>query len=238
MTGLDQLTINWPSPITIDEKRTANRQVTRLLESSPESWLSESTTITPDFKKYGEFGFPRADQQGRQLLAVAVEGRFDSYFSGKPSPLLARDEKEGEKQPGDQTQSEGEPAKTKTIARQIDHSPEGARIILFSSGTFVSDAAVSIGSSVMRTNYLNTLQMIENTVDWSLEDRGLLSIRGRSHFSRTLLPMSKQAQMSWEYINYFLAGLGLAVVWLIRRALVKRAGRRYEALLQHSIGRA
>jgi ABC-2 type transport system permease protein len=238
MTGMDQLTITWPSPITIDAEQNKDRQVTRLLESSEESWLSDSTTITPDFKRYGDFGFPMGDDQQRRLLAVVVEGRFDSYFAGKPSPLLAKEPKTDDTPPNSPDQPITEPAEQGTIARQIDHSPESARIILISSGSFVSDTAVSIGSTVMRTNCLNPVQMMANAVDWSLEDRGLLSIRGRSHFSRTLLPMSKEVQMLWEYTNYSLAGLGLVVIWFIRRGMTKRAGKRYISVLQQSIGRA
>ena len=59
------------------------------------------------------------------------------------------------------------------VARQIDKSPESARIILFSSNSFVNDRIISIGSSVMRSNYLGPIQLITNSVDWSLEDSGI-----------------------------------------------------------------
>ena len=70
-----------------------------------------------------------------------------------------------------------------------------------------------------------------NCIDWSLEDRDLLSIRGRGHFARTLLPMSKEARMLWEYINYGLAAFGLLTVWALRRLVRARTRRREQRLI-------
>jgi len=235
MTGLNQLTMSWPSPITVDTEKNKDRRVTRLLESSEESWLSSSTEVTPDFKAYGDFGFPMGEERGRQLVAVAVEGRFTSYFAGKPSPLAA--EKKAETPPpAGQDKQESDKAES-VITRQIDRSPESSRIIVFSSPTFASDTALSIASSTMRTSYLGPVQMMTNAADWSLEDRGLLAIRGRGHFSRTLLPMTRDTQMFWEYANYLLAAAGLLLVWLFRRNIVKKARERQLAMLQQNAGR-
>ena len=121
--------------------------------------------------------------------------------------------------------------------RQLDHSPESARIILIGSATFASDEAISISSSTMRTSYLNPVQLLTNMVDYALEDRGLLSIRGRGHFSRTLLPMSRETQMFWEYCNYGLALFGLALVWLLKRYLARQSAGRYRAVLAAIPGR-
>ncbi|MCI5143742.1 MAG: ABC transporter permease, partial [Candidatus Electrothrix sp. ATG1] len=235
-SGLQQVTMNWPSPITIDPEKNKGRKVTRLLESTEKSWLSSSTMIQPDFEAHGDLGFEVEGDQGQQLLAAVVEGGFTSYFTGKPSPLLKKDEEKAEPQqnpmqnplqnpmqnPGEQDGEE----KEELIIRQLDKSPDSARIILFASNSFLSDTVMSISSSVMRTNYLGPIQLIANTVDWSLEDRGLLSIRGRSHFSRPLDPISKNEQLFWEYLNYGLVLLGLALIWLLRLRLRKQAEAR------------
>jgi ABC-2 type transport system permease protein len=84
----------------------------------------------------------------------------------------------------------------------------------------------------MQSSYLGPVQLVANSVDWSLEDRGLLSIRGRGHFSRTLLPMTRDIRFFWEYLNYGLALLGLALVWLVRRSMRKRTKQHYLALLR------
>lgn len=235
LSGLDQMTITWSSPITIDGEKNGERQVTRLLESSPESWLSTSTVLTPDFQTYGEAGFGVSSDQASQLLAVAIEGKFSSFFAGKPSPLA---QKEDEANAETQTDTGQQEEQTPIITRQLDHSSGSARIILVGSATFASDEAISISSSTMRTSYFNPVQLLTNMVDWSLEDRGLLSIRGRGHFSRTLMPMSKEMQMFWEYCNYGLALFGLILVWLLKRYQTLQSAKRYRDVLAANIGRA
>ena len=244
-SGLQQLTMNWPSPITIDPEKNKGRKVTRLLESSEKSWVSSSNMIQPDFKTHGDLGFAVEGEQGQQLLAAAVEGGFTSYFKGKPSPLLKKDEDAAEAQQNpmqnpmqqDPMKKDGEEKEKQVISRQLDKSPDTARIILFGSNSFLSDTVLSISSSVMRTNYLGPVQLVANTVDWSLEDRGLLSIRGRSHFSRPLDPITKNGQLFWEYLNYGLVLLGLAIIWLLRLRIRKRAEARQLAFLQLETGR-
>lgn len=235
LSGINQLTMSWPSPLTIDSEKTSQRKVTRLLTSSSDSWLSDATAITPDFSAYGESGFAMGSERSSQLLAVAVEGRFESYFSGKPSPLAA--EKAEPAKPKEGAAAEGAEPQPPPISRQLDHSPESARIIVFASGTFASDIALSIASSTMQTSYLAPMQLMTNAADWSLEDRGLLSIRGRGHFSRTLLPLTREMQMVWEYGNYLLAALALVVVWFIRRQVVRRSKQRHLAILTATVGR-
>ncbi len=224
--GVDQVTMTWPSPITLDEQKNQDRKVTRLLESSDQAWSSDSMEIQPDFQMHGELGFAVGDQRGAQLLAVAVEGRFDSYFKDKPSPLVTHEEK---------ADAAAEPAegaeKESTITRVIDRSPESARIILFASRSFLTDTMLDLATSGMGTRYLKPVQLVENAIDWSLEDRGLLAIRGRAHFSRTLNPLDRESQVFWEYLNYGLPLFGLLLIGFIRRQTNKQAALRYAVVL-------
>jgi ABC-2 type transport system permease protein len=238
--GLGQLTMTWPSPIKIDQKLNKDRKVISLLRSTDKSWASDSTTVQPDYNRYGKLGFPAADKRGSQLLAVSVEGKFDSYFKDKPSPLLDSEKSGSDKNKAGATAnaSASTSASNKKvkdtpapITHLIDRSPESARIILFSSGSFLNDKMLGLASAAMGTQYTKPLQLVKNTVDWSLEDRGLLSIRGRSEFSRTLLPMDQSTRMFWEYLNYGLALFGLLIVWLIRTRINQHTKQRYAAIL-------
>ncbi len=242
--GVQQVTMNWASPLTINKEATGSRRISRLLESSAESWVSDQTVIQPDFNTYGDYGFRMGGNQEKQLLAVAMEGRFTSFFKDKPSPLLPGDTggqiTESSAIPAQQaaTGAEGEENKPdQIIARMIDISPDSARIMVFGSNAFLSDTILGIGSSVMRTTYLGPVEMMANAVDWSLEDRGLLSIRGRSHFSRMLYPLSRESQLFWEYLNYGLAALGLVLIWLIKSRIRKRKGEYHRLLLDKDQGR-
>jgi ABC-2 type transport system permease protein len=237
LAGLNQLTMNWASPIEIETEEKSNRKVTRLLESSPESWTSSATDLQPDFDLYGQMGFAPGpeEERGRKLLGVEMEGEFDSYFKDRPSPLLTEEviPSENGHTPADMAEDQ-EPV----ISRLIVKSPDSARIILFASNSFLTDTSLELGSAAMRSLYLAPTQLIVNSVDWSLEDRGLLTIRGRGHFSRPLEPMSKNEQMFWEYLNYGLALLGLLLIWGIRSISRKQTAMAYQHLLENKEGRA
>lgn len=232
VSGIDQVTLNWASPIAIDSEKNKDRKVVRLLHSSEQAWASDMTDIQPDFKAHGSLGFPAGDETGSKLLAVMVEGRFSSYFKDKPFPLA--EEKEKKSSPTDdkaKSEKASEDEKPPVIDRLIERSPESARIILFASNSFLSDTVLNLASGGMGTQYLNPVNLVKNAIDWSLEDRGLLGIRGRAHYSRTLFPLSRNAQVFWEYMNYGLAALGLFIVWLIRRWITARTRRHYRLVL-------
>ncbi len=246
VSGLNQVTLNWASPINIDQEINKERKFVPLLESSSRSWLSAETNIQPDFNSHGELGFALGDKQGKHVLGLMVEGRFTSYFKGKESPLLQKDTEadlEKNKSPGNETAvTEGEAIaeeekEEQIISRMIDKSPESARIIVFASNTFLTDTLLGIGSSVMRTDYLGPVQLAANAVDWSLEDRGLLGMRGRSHFSRPLVSLTEGMQIFVEYLNYGLALLGLLSVWLLKTFFIKQNQKRQNLLLQQNVGR-
>lgn len=209
IAGLNQVTLNWASPIKTGDKTPPGRKLYRLLKSSPGSWTSETLEIQPDLKAYPESGFPPAPagKTGTRLLGACLEGTFESYFKGKF------------------------PEK-----RVIEKSADSARIILFASNSFVSDEMIDLASAGMSTRYLNPVELMQNTVDWSLGDRELLSIRSRGQFSRTLLPLDKQSRLIFEYLNYALGLAGLGLIALVRRNLRARSRARYKAILGDSSG--
>ena len=55
-SGLPQVTINWASPIQLEDEKQQGRQVTELLRSSPGSWLSSTTDIVPRMTESGGTG--------------------------------------------------------------------------------------------------------------------------------------------------------------------------------------
>jgi ABC-2 type transport system permease protein len=225
MTGLNQLTMTWASPITVDAQLNEQRQVIKLLHSSADSWTSDSINIQPDFNQDAS-GFQRGTAEGEKTLAVAVEGEFTSFFKDKESPLIVQAEAAG-----DNNKDDAQAADQGLITRVIAKSPQSARIIVLASNTELTDTSLNLLSSGMGTRYLNPVQLVANAVDWSLEDRGLLSIRGRTHYSRTLYPLNNQAQIFWEYLNYALALLGLVAVWVLQIIARRRKQLHYQTVL-------
>ncbi|CAD7855977.1 MAG: Gliding motility-associated ABC transporter permease protein GldF / Gliding motility-associated ABC transporter substrate-binding protein GldG [Olavius algarvensis Gamma 1 endosymbiont] len=232
---LGQITLNWASPLEIDPEKNRDRRVTELLKSSAGSWTDASEDIQPDFDAHGPLGFAVGDDRGSRPLAVVVQGRFGSFFAGKPSPLLEAPE---EKTAADdealiedtaeldvsEATKEEEPAPP-AISGVVETSPPAARLILIGSSSFLTDTAISLATEATRTLYTKPLELIQNAVDWSLEDRGLLSLRGRGQYSRLLRPLTRRGQIIWEYLNYALALAGLALVYgLYRRSRSRRRG--------------
>ncbi|CAK0763389.1 Gliding motility protein GldF [Gammaproteobacteria bacterium] len=241
-SGLGQVTMNWASPIEIDHERNKDRTLTELLHSSARAWTSSSGNIQPNFSAYGRLGFPEGKSANANLLGVVVEGHFDSYFKGKPSPLLktADKSKPADAKPEGEEPSEDNPTAEKkadagkdkpVVTGKIDHSSASARLILFSSANFLSDTALELASQATGTHYLKPVQLVQNAVDWSLEDQGLLALRGRGQYSRMLLPMDRSDQMFWEYLNYALALGGLAAVYFLQRRSRTKRLHHYQTVL-------
>jgi len=159
---------------------------------------------------------PEADQYGPRALGVMLQGRFDSFFSERPHA--------GGKESGADTISSG--------AGLLQHSPESARIVLYSSNDFADDQILNAQVMASGTQYLGPVELLLNTLDWALQDDDLLRIRSRANYNRTLPAMERQGQAVIEYLNY-----GFALLWLGLLALVhwlrKRLRRqRYAARLQ------
>jgi len=221
-SGLNQLSMAWASPITIDPAKNSQRKVTELLHSSDQAWLSDSLNVMPQIDASGHSRFTPTGKRGSQLLGAISQGRFTSYFAGKESPLLASDEKAKDAK-GDKSDEKQQ----NVISSVIEHSPESARIILFSSNDFLNDRVMQLASANNGSQYLNDLQLMANTVDWSLEDQGLLSIRSRGHFNRTLPTMEHEQQLYWESGNYTVAVVMLIALASLMRYRRKQKAKRY-----------
>ena len=221
ITGaLNQLSMAWASPISIDDEKSQGRQITELLHSSDQAWRSDSLDVMPRIDSRGQASFTPGAERGRQLLGVISQGRFDSYFAGKESPLLS-DAADDEKKDGKKDDGEN------IVTSVIDHSPESARIILYASNDFLNDRVMQLAGAANGSQYLGPLQLINNSVDWALEDQGLLTIRGRGHFNRTLPPMEESTQFYWESGNYLTAVLLVAGLALIVGYHRRRKAQRY-----------
>lgn len=230
--NLGQITMNWSSPIQVNPEGQEGLTLTRLIQSSERSWTSDSVNMQPDFDAHGPLGFPKGEELGPKVLAVAVEGRFRSPFAGKPSPLLTEakadekphesaDPEAAESEDGEETDKE---AKKPVISGVIESSPGSARLILIGSSAFATDTAISLANEATQSRYLKPIELIQNAVEWSLEDRGLLALRGRGQFSRLLEPVGREGRMFYEYLNYGLALGGLVLLfWLASRARMRRA---------------
>jgi ABC-2 type transport system permease protein len=196
---LPQLTMAWASPLTIEQ--VDKRRLSTLLRSSTKSWLSEDSNVMPSLDEQGLSSFRNAAaKQGPQMLGAVIEGRFNSWFADTESvPVIAGSD----------------------FSNTVLHSPESARLVIYSSNDFLDDQILSAVVTASGTQYLGPVELLMNTLDWSLQDDRLLQIRSRGHFNRTLPPMQREGQMIIEYSNYALSVLLLLLIatvsWLRKR---------------------
>ncbi len=225
---LPQLTMAWSSPITIAQDNNAI-EYTPLIKSSEQAWTSASLDIMPKLNQAGEASYDAQGEQKSHVLGVIAQGKFTSYFAETDSPLLttANESTANEQEAAEVDSSAANEDESFDVTSVIKHAPESARIILFSSNDFVQDQVLQLTGGISQTNYLNSLQLLVNAVDWSLEDRALMSIRSRGNFNRTLPPMEHNAQLMWEYFNYGMAFILLAGIALWERNRRRRKQRQY-----------
>ncbi len=210
LANLQAVTLNWASPISLDETLNEGREVTTLLQSTSAAWLRTDTNIQPDAALYGELGFPVEGEPQAYPLAVSIQGSFNSFYAGQESPIAQA--AAAETPPVDP--ATGQPIQLQDVGT-LESSPETARLVVISSGEFLNDIVFDISNSLTPNRYLNSLQFIQNTVDWSVEDLDLLTIRARGSASRVLAPMSESQQSVWEYGNYIIALLALIAIGFI-----------------------
>jgi ABC-2 type transport system permease protein len=220
-SGLPQVTMSWASPLLINEEENRLREVTPLISSSGESWTSASMDVLPRMTEAGISAWQAEGETGSRVLAAVVGGRFDSWFAGKPSPLMP--------------EADAAADADLTIGSVIERSPESSRLIIYASNDFLTDQILGTISSMSGGQYLGPLQLIANTLDWALEDGGLLGIRSHAHFNRSLPPLEKDEQLFWEYLNYALALMALIVIALWQR---QRRLQRQQQYLQDLGGMA
>ena len=92
VSKLHAVTLNWASPVTLDEAKNKGRQTSVLLKSTPEVVAAQQHGhLRRTCRSTRDLGFPVEGEQASRPLAVSVRGTFDSFFKGKPSPLLQPD---------------------------------------------------------------------------------------------------------------------------------------------------
>ena len=211
VNSLPFVTMNWASPLFIDETMLDSAAVTTLMRSSSASWLTTDSNLQPDLETWPGLGFPLGDVQDQFPLAVAVESSFDSFFIDQPSPF-------GE-DAADAISADDADAGTESIG-MLERSPDGTRMIVLGSSEFVNDNVYQISLSFGGDRFASNLLLISNAIDWFTEDVSLASIRSRGSVTRILPPISEAEQSQWTLLNYAVALISLfliGVVWQLQR---------------------
>jgi ABC-2 type transport system permease protein len=191
LAGIGSLTTPWASPLEV----TADGQkvkATTLLQTSAGSWLDTDGQIEPDFDKYPQTGFGVMGDSARRVVAVALQGAFSSHFAGKPAP-------EGTEGP------------------VLESAPADTRLVIVGTSELASDLMVQVSQQPGGEMHRGDLQLLQNLVDWSVEDTDLLQIRSSGAFARTLRPMDESEATRWQLGTYAVVLGGLATVVVVPR---------------------
>lgn len=223
VSNLTAVTLNWAAPLTVDPTRTAGREVTPLLNSSDQAWTQSTAVIQPNFDLYPETGFPVITATQTYSLAVALQGTFESYYKGKPSPLIS------------ETLALTATTGTQTpVAGTLESSAGNARLVVIGSSEFVDDIVLQLSSRLSGERVQNNLKLMQNAVAWATEDTDLLTIRARGTISRGLYSLSEGTQSFVEGVNYVLALAALAVVGVV--SAIRRRNEKPMELVKEESG--
>ncbi|MFT4623347.1 MAG: ABC-2 type transport system permease protein [Myxococcota bacterium] len=196
LAGLSAVSLPWASPLALAESLPEGVTAQELLHTSAGSWVANITSIEPDFVAYPDYGFARGDAPGRQLVGLTLEGRFPSHYADKTNPLFGDSSNDGS-------------------GRTIKSSVADGRLVVLGSGEVVSDVVLSLASQQTGMVHRGNLQLVQNLIDWSVEDTDLLAIRSGGAFTRTLLPLSEAAKVQVEFGVYALVMFPMLLVVLL-----------------------
>jgi gliding-associated putative ABC transporter substrate-binding component GldG len=158
LQGIDVVVMPWTSTVELVGPLAGGKQegseVLPLLSVLPTALSREGMiAITREFK----LAASAADKKGAQIVAVAVAGKYPSFYAGKPVP-------EGVTPP--------EAPRTE--------SPTHTRMVVVASTAFAADTTLSDMRFHGDLSYANGFTAIHNMVDWLAEDTALLAARTKS----------------------------------------------------------
>jgi ABC-2 type transport system permease protein len=186
-----------------------NLEVIDLLRSSAKSWTDDDTSRVG----YVDYEVPEAGLEP-QLLAVALDGQFESYFAGKEAPAAEDTADDG----GDEATAPPGAAEV-----PLERSPE-TRLVVIGDAEFLSDFVARALGTTEGGFFDENLAFMQNLIDWINLDSDLIGIRSRSTGARRLDRVERGTEVTIEAVNYaapavFLVALGAWLFWRRRSAV-------------------
>ncbi len=195
-----------------DEVRTA----TVLLRSSKASWLLEEFDAQPNFRFFPKLGWQSGDEMRSYSLAVSRIGPLASHYRDREAPEFDVGERvDGGEDLDERSDINDQDAEDTRLQRRgdvIETSPERTRLVVLGSVSFVSDFVANLAQQQGSDSHLANLQLIQNLVDWCLEDIDLLKIRSRGHYARLLAPTTPFVRQAAEWGNYAFALVAVVAI--------------------------
>jgi ABC-2 type transport system permease protein len=208
--GLDAVGLYWASPVTAELPEDADLELRELLRSSEVSWTSD------DLDAVSRVDYVIPEDTQRHTLALALSGRFDSYFAGRTPPAAEASEDE-------------ESAAAAPASVPLDRSPR-TRLVVVGNAAFLSDFVARALSQIDGGYFAENLSWTRNLIDWMNLDNDLLTIRARGGAPPRIERLEADQQVAIEIVNYVAPIAILAIVagyraWRRRRGAEASSAR-------------
>jgi gliding motility-associatede transport system auxiliary component len=207
---LNGLVLPFTSSMELVKDKQAGLVITELATSSNRSWRQKGFFLfNPEIK------LKPSDEHGPFPLAYAAEGKFKSFFAGKPYP-----NEKGEKVMAPDKNVSLPPGSD----APIDQAETPGRLLVVGSSRWVSDDNISLARYV--PTYQVDLLFFLNSVDWLAQDKALSSIRAKAMTSRPVTVNSESTPMVLQAVNIVGVPLAFILFGLLRwRVRTARRGR-------------
>ncbi len=205
---VDALIVPFASSVELvkDNKAQAGLVYTQLAQSSSQAWrqkgfflLNPTVPLKP------------SDDKGPFALGYTAEGRFKSFFAGKPFP----------NEKGEKTTLPSNASLPPDAEKPIDEAQAPGRLLVFGSSNVVSDMYIA-GVSRYVPVYQIDLAFALNVMDWLAQDKALSSIRAKAITQRPITYASESTPLVLQAVN--IVGVPLVFIlfgvarWRIRYA--------------------
>jgi len=210
---VDALIVPFASSVELikDNKAQSGLVYTQLAQSSGQAWrqkgfflLNPTVPLKP------------ADDKGPFALGYSAEGKFKSFFAGKPFP----------NEKGEKTTVPANTSLPPDAEKPIDQAQTPGRLLVFGSSNVVSDMYIA-GMSRYVPVYQIDLAFALNVIDWLAQDKALSSIRAKAITQRPITYASESTPLVLEAVN--IVGVPLMFIlfgvmrWRFRSARRARA---------------
>lgn len=203
INSLESMVFPWASPLEIIAQKTEDKTVAVLAQTTDFAWTQQDYfDISPSRDLV-----PPEDRMKQHIMAVAMSGKFESYFADKTIPPV---EEKGKKDLQQNTDKKTITPEARTI---IKKSPE-TKIIVVGSSRFVTEN-FSVRFDGNRTFFLNA-------IDWFTIGGYLIDIRSREAGVRPLKLVSGEIKTFARIVNMFGVSFLLAIFGLLQFYMRRR----------------
>ncbi len=215
--GLETVIFPWTSSLTLLEDKLKEQEVIKLASSSAYSW----NKVARRFNLNPRQQFMPPANLTSYPLAVAINGKFNSFYADKEIPPVKSERKlEAEGQPTEKLE-----LKIDAERKTIKQSPETQLIVISNSRLLTNSIVRQFGG-----NFLFFL----NLVDWLNMGPDLIKIRARMVSDHPLREITASQKNYIKFANSVGVALLVVIFGLVMLYLRRHAQRRYQQKMTES----